>query len=430
MLELHVAFLLVVVGTEAFFSALSLVNVRYGARRVAERAEWVRDRLGVEDTDRLLAYQRAGTGLSLLQTWTSLAFVLLVLYSGLFGDAIARIESLSLPPLARGTLFFVGLVAAVRLAGIPFSLYETFVVEEQFDFNQQSPRLWLRDFVVGTVVALVLTAVVAGGVLLAFEVLPDLWWVAAWGLFVAFSLAMLVIYPRVIAPLFYDFDPIDSGELRESVDDVFERAGFTCEQVYEMDASSRSGHSNAYFIGFGRAKRVVLFDTLIEQMDRAQIESVLAHELAHWKKAHIWKQMASSFLRIGVVLAIFSVLLDQTWLYELFGVPATPYAGLVLGALWVMPLLRFTAPLENKLSLKHEREADSFAVDVMGGGGPMADALAKLTSENLANPFPHPLYATFHYTHPPIPERIRYVEGESDGSGSDVDPGGGSGQPT
>ena len=430
MLELHVAFLLVVVGTEAFFSGLSILNVRYGAQTVAERSEWVRDRLGIEDTDRLLDYQRAGTGLSLLQSWVSLAFVLLVLYSGLFGDAVAWIESLSLPPLVQGTVFFVGLVAAVRIAGIPFSLYEAFVVEEQFDFNQQSPGLWLRDFVVGTVVALVLTALVAGGVLLAFELLPALWWVAAWGLFVAFSLAMLVIYPRVIAPLFYDFEPIDSGELRESVDDVFERAGFSCEQVYEMDASSRSGHSNAYFIGFGRTKRVVLFDTLIEQMDRPQIESVLAHELAHWKKSHIWKQMAGSFLRIGIVLAIFSVLLEQAWLYDLFGVPTTPYAGLVLGALWVMPLLRFTAPLENKLSLKHEREADSFAVEVMGGGGPMANALANLTSENLANPFPHPLYATFHYTHPPIPERIRYVEGESDASDSDVDhKDGGSGQP-
>lgn len=426
MLELHVAFLLLVVGTEAFFSALSLLNVRYGAETVAERAEWVRDRLGIEDTERLLDYQRAGTGLSLLRSWVSLAFVLLVLYSGVFGDLVTLLDTGSAPPLAQGVGFFVGLVAVARIAGAPFSLYETFVVEEQFDFNQQSPALWLRDFAIGTVVALVLTALVAGGVLLSFELLPDLWWVAAWGLFVAFSLAMLVIYPRVIAPLFYDFDPIDSGDLRDSVDDVFERAGFACEQVYEMDASSRSGHSNAYFIGFGRTKRVVLFDTLIEQMDREQIESVLAHELAHWKKAHIWKQMTSSFLRIGVVLAIFSVLLEQAWLYDMFGVPATPYAGLVLGALWVMPLLRFTAPLENKLSLKHEREADSFAVEVMGEGESMVGALSNLTSENLANPFPHPLYATFHYTHPPIPDRIRYIEGESQAHETES---GSSGQP-
>jgi len=421
MLALHAAFLTVVVGTEFFFAALSLLNVRHGAAAVAERAEWVTERLGIDDTDRLLDYQRAGTGLSLLRSAVGLAVVLLVLYSGLFGDAVAAIESVPLSPVARGVVFFVGLVTLVQLAGSPFSLYQTFVVEEQFGFNQQSPRLWLRDFVVSLAVSIVLTAIVASGVLLTLELFPDWWWIGAWGLFVAFSLAMLVIYPRVIAPLFYEFEPIESGDLRDAVEDVFERAGFACEQVYQMDASSRSSHSNAYFVGFGRTKRVVLFDTLIEQMDRGEIKSVLAHELAHWKRGHIWKQLISSALRIGVVLLVFAVLIEQSWLYELFGVPETAYAGLALGALWIEPLVRLSAPLENKLSLAHEREADSFAVEVIGGSA-LADALANLTSENLANPFPHPLYATFHYTHPPVPERIRYIENKS-GVVSDSDPG-------
>ena len=415
MLELHVVFLTLVVGTELFFAGLALINVQYGAATVAERTGWVTERLGVDDTDRLLGYQRAGTGLSLLGSVVGLAVVLLVLYSGLFGDIVAGIERVPLPPVARGVVFFAGLVAVVQIAAIPFSLYETFVVEEQFGFNQQSPRLWFRDFLVGLGVSAVLTAIVAGGVLLTLSLFPEWWWVGAWGLFVAFSLAMLVIYPRVIAPLFYEFEPIESGDLRDAVEDVFERAGFACEQVYQMDASSRSSHSNAYFVGFGRAKRVVLFDTLIEQMNREEIKSVLAHELAHWKRGHIWQQLASSALRIGVVLAVFAVLIEQPWLYEMFGVPETAYAGLALGALWIEPLMRFSAPIENKLSLGHEREADSFAVDVMGGGSALADALANLTSENLANPFPHPLYATFHYTHPPIPERIRYIEQRASG---------------
>ncbi|MFW6018396.1 MAG: M48 family metallopeptidase [Halapricum sp.] len=420
MIELHVAFLVVVVGTEAFFAGLALLNVRYGVDTVAERVDWVTDRLGIDDTSRLVAYQRAGTGLSLLRSTVGLGAVLLVLYSGLFGDVVAALEGLALSPIARGVLFFVGLVAAVRIAGAPFSLYETFVVEAQFGFNQQSPRLWLRDFLVGLAVSLVLVAVVAGGVLLTLELFPEWWWVGAWGLFVGFSLAMLVIYPRVIAPLFYDFEPIETGDLRDAVEEVFERAGFSCEQVYQMDASSRSSHSNAYFVGFGRTKRVVLFDTLIDQMGREEIKSVLAHELAHWKKGHIWTQLASSALRIGLVLAVFSVLLEQSWLYGMFGVAETNYAGLVLGSLWIEPLVRLSAPVENKLSLAHEREADRFAVEVMGGGAAMADALANLTSENLANPFPHPLYATFHYTHPPIPERIRYIESESDGGSTDT----------
>ncbi|MCU4719293.1 M48 family metallopeptidase [Halapricum hydrolyticum] len=423
MLELHAVFLTVVVGTELFFAALALLNVRHGAATVVERMEWVTHRLGIDDTERLLAYQRAGTGLSLLRSAVGLALVLLVLYSGLFGDAVAALEGVALPPVARGVVFFAGLVGLVQVAGAPFSLYETFAVEEQFGFNQQSPRLWLRDFVVSLAVSIVLTVIVAGGVLLILELFPDWWWVGAWGLFVAFSLAMLVIYPRVIAPLFYEFEPIESGDLRDAVEDVFERAGFACEQVYQMDASSRSSHSNAYFVGFGRTKRVVLFDTLIDQMDREEIKSVLAHELAHWKQGHIWKQLASSALRIGVVLAVFSILIEQSWVYEMFGAPETAYAGLALGVLWIEPLVRLSAPVENKLSLAHEREADSFAVEVMGGGSALADALANLTSENLANPFPHPLYATFHYTHPPIPERIRYIERESDeNAASTVDP--------
>ena len=413
MIELHAAFLLVVVGTEAFFSAISLVNYRYGARTVRAEQEWVRERIGIEDVDELLDYQRAKTGLSLVRSWVGLAGVLLVLYSGLFGDAVAAVESLPLPPLARGVAFFLGVIALSRIVGAPFDLYDTFVVEELFGFNEQSPRLWLRDLLVGTAVALVITAAVAGALLAVIDALPGLWWLAAVGLFLAFSLSMQVLYPRVIAPLFYDFDPIDEGDLAEAVDDVFERAGFRCDQTYVMDASSRSSHSNAFFAGFGKTKRVVLFDTLVDQMSLEQIESVLAHELAHWKKAHIWKQLASSTLRMGVVFGLLWLLLDQPWLYDLFGAEQTVYAGLTLAALWVVPLMRWSAPLSHKVSLKHEREADSFAVEVMGESESLSDALANLTSENLSNPFPHPLYATFHYDHPPIPERIRYIERQS-----------------
>jgi STE24 endopeptidase len=410
MLEYHVAFLLLLVGTEAFFSGLSILNYRYGAATVAARSEWVRDRLGVEDPDELLGYQRATTGLSLVRTWASLGVTLLVLYSGLFADAVDAVAGLGLPPLAAGVVFFVSLVVLAQVAGAPFDLYSTFVVEELFGFNQQSPRLWLRDKLVGTAVGAVIAAVVAAAVLFVIGALPDLWWLAALALFVAFSLSMLVIYPRVIAPLFYDFDPIEEGELAEAVDDVFERAGFTCDQTYVMDASSRSSHANAYFVGFGAAKRVVLFDTLVEQTGIEEIKGVLAHELAHWKKSHIWKQLLSQTVRMGVVFALLWWLLDQPFLYEMFGVAETSYAGLLLAVLWISPLLRWSAPIENKLSLAHEREADSFAIDVMGAGKPLADALADLTSENLSNPFPHPLYATFHYTHPPVPERIRYIE--------------------
>jgi STE24 endopeptidase len=230
---------------------------------------------------------------------------------------------------------------------------------------------------------------------------------------------MQVLKPRVIDPLFYDFEQIDGGELREAVDDVFERAGFACEQVYEMDYSSRSSHSSAYFVGFGRTKRVVLFDTLVEDMSIPEIQSVLAHELAHWKKGHIWKFVGLAALRFGVVFAVLGYLVGAEWLYAPAWAPETAYAGLMVAFLWVMPFQRLTAPLDNALSLRFERQADAFAAETVGGER-MASALANLAAENLASLFPHPWYERFHHDHPPIPERMRRVR-EIGGGGEATD---------
>ncbi|WP_459194817.1 M48 family metallopeptidase [Halosimplex sp. J119] len=459
MLALHVAFLALLVGTEAFFSWLAVLNVRYGARALeretavrgtdgaddgaattdtatdeaavddteTDGSSWFDERFAVDDVDELLGYQRAKAGAGQLEAWVGLGLLVLVLYSGLLSDAVAAVESLGLGTVPSGVVFFLGVVLAVQLSSIPFDLFDTFVVEEIFGFNEQSPGLWVRDQVIGLVVSLVISGLLAAAVMWVVASFPDLWWVGAWALFVAFSLVMMVVYPRVIAPLFNDFEPVESGDLHDAVTEVFDRAGFSCSQIYVMDASRRSGHSNAYFVGFGATKRVVLFDTLVEQMETDELQSVLAHELAHWKKAHIWKRVGTSALRMGVVFFLAYQLVTGPWLYELFGLASGAgrpvYAGLFLAALVLYPLNRLTSPLENKLSLAHEREADAFAVEVMGDGEPMVDALCRLAGENLSNPFPHPLYETFHYTHPPIPDRIRNIRRQSGTAGSDADEG-------
>ncbi|WP_123538606.1 M48 family metallopeptidase [Halosimplex salinum] len=425
MIELHVAFVLLLVGTEAFFTWLAALNVRYGARAVEREASWFDERLDVDDTDELLGYQRARAGASQLEAWVGLGLLLLVLYTGLLADAVAAVESLGLGTVPSGVVFFLGVVVAVQLSSIPFDLFETFVVEEIFGFNEQSPRLWLRDQVVGLALSLVVTGLLVAALMAVVEAFPGLWWVGAWALFVAVSLAMMVVYPRVIAPLFNDFEPVEEGGLYEAVTDVFDRAGFECSQIYVMDASKRSGHSNAYFVGFGATKRVVLFDTLVEQMETDELQGVLAHELAHWKKAHIWKRIGSSAVQMGLLLFVAYQLVTGPWLYDMFGLASGSgrpvYAGLFLAALVLQPLARLTSPLENKLSLAHEREADAFAVDVLGDGEPMVDALCRLASENLSNPFPHPLYETFHYTHPPIPDRVRNIRQRAGASTDDAD---------
>ncbi|WP_136689945.1 M48 family metallopeptidase [Halorhabdus amylolytica] len=415
MLVYHVLFVVVLVGTEAFFTALATMNLRHAERTVAEEEGWLRERVGVDDPRELIDYNRLGTGLSQLQTWISLAIVLLVLYSGVYADIVAAIEATGWPLVVRGTVFVLGALLALQAISLPFDIVETFVVEEQFGFNQQTLGLWFRDLVVSLAVMVVLGGVFAAALFAAMGAIGGLWWVGAWLLFVGFALVMQVLYPRVIAPLFNDFEPIEGGNLEDAVTDVFDRAGFTCSQLYEMDASRRSSHSNAYFVGFGRTKRVVLFDTLIDQLSIPSIQAVLAHELAHYQHGHTWKQLAAGAIQVGVVLFGASLLVEATWLYDMFAVAGQPmYAGLGLAVLLLEPVARLSAPLTNRLSLAHEREADAFAVEVADADA-MIDALTDLTGENLSNPFPHPLYATFHYDHPPIPERIRHIQKTADG---------------
>jgi len=414
LLELHVAFVLLLVGTQAFFTGLAVRNVQHADRLVEQKRAWLADTLGVDDTDELRAYHRLNTAFSELQSWLGLAALLGVLYAGGLAWSVDLLAATGWSTVVQGVVFFVGLVAAVQLFSIPFSVVSTFGIEEIFDFNQQTPALFVRDQLVTLAISVVFTVILGGAILAFISALPTLWPLAAWLLFVAFSLLMQIIYPRVIAPLFNEFDPVESGELREAVEDVFERAGFTTSNIYTMDASKRSSQLNAYFIGFGRTKRVVLFDTLVDSMKLPELQAVLAHELAHWKEAHIWKQFTASAVRMGIVFGLVGLLVAWEPLYAAFGVPETAtYAGLLLGVLIVGPILQVTAPLANKLSLQHEREADAYAAEVMGPQ-PMVDALARLATENLANPFPHPWYATFHYSHPPIPERIRLLEASQD----------------
>ncbi|MFB6110286.1 MAG: M48 family metallopeptidase [Halodesulfurarchaeum sp.] len=407
MLVYHAVFLTLVAGSTAFFAGLGVLNVRHADRTVRDRAEWLHETLDLDEPGELLAYHRLSTGLDQLQSVLELAVLLLVLYTGLYGEVVAALSGIVENDLLAGVVLFVGAAIGSQALAFPFTVYDTFGIETAYGFNEQSPRLFLRDTLVSTALLVALVGLLGGAVLLVLEWVPDWWWLAATGVVALFALGAQVLLPRVVMPLFYDFEPIESGDLRAAVETVFDRAGFTCEDVYEMNASSRSGHSNAFFTGFGATKRVVLFDTLIDQLEEPEIQSVLAHELAHWKKGHVWQRMAVSVFESGVLLLLAAILLERPWLYAMFGVPQVPAAGLLLTGVWLEPVSRFTTPLSNRLWLKSEREADQFAVEVMGDGQPLANALAEMTGENLSNPFPHPWYEAFHYQHPPVPERIR-----------------------
>lgn len=421
MLAFHVAFLLLLVGSAAFFTWLAVRDVRHATATVTDQQDWLAETLGVEDHEELLSYHRITTAFGQLQEWVVLGSLLVVLYLGGLNLAVDALEGLGLGPVATGVLFFAGLVVASQLSSLPFSAVDTFAIQESFEFNQSTVRLWARDQAVSTAISVVMIGLVVGVVLWFTTVLPSLWWLVGWAFVVAFLLAMQVLYPRVIAPLFNDFEPVEAGDLRQGVEEVFERAGFSPEGIYVMDASRRSSQVNAYFVGFGETKRVVLFDTLVDKLDVSEAQAVLAHELAHWKENHIWKRLGASALRLFVVFAALGYLVEADWLYAMWGLPTDAvYAGLFVATLWIYPVLDLTSPIENRVSLSHEREADDFAAEVMDGPEPLADALARLTQENLSNPFPDPLYAEFHYSHPPIPERIRRLQDGTDVDASDA----------
>ena len=395
------------VGVQVVYSALDMLNISYGAAAVRDADTWIRDGLNISDPERILAYQRSTTILSRIQSWVGLAILLAIVVTEIYTDLTRALTQTGLTPSIQGVLLIAGAVAGSRFLSAPFDLYKTFVIEDRFGFNNQTVMLWLRDWIIGLMIGLIAATLIGGTVLWVIEAVPSLWPVLGWLIVIGVSLATMVIYPRVIAPLFNDFEPIESGALRDAVEDVFSRAGFDCEQIYEMDASRRSSHSNAYFIGFGRAKRVVLFDTLIEQMSTNSIQAVLAHELAHWKKAHIWKQLVASTIQMGAVFAFLWWITSSEWVYTAFNFPSVTYAALGIGLLYAGPVLGLLSPVTNRLSLSHEREADDFAAETMGGPAAMTQALQTLAGENLQNPFPHPAYAAFHMTHPPIPTRIR-----------------------
>lgn len=411
MFYFHLALFALILLTELFFLWLSITNLKYGENKVREEQAWLEEKFSVDSTEDLLAYNRLKLGFSQIKTYVGLLFLFIILYTGIFTSLVERVEKINVILPLRGIIFFGLFTVLAAIFKAPFSAFHTFVIEEIFDFNTRETWLWIKDQLKGLIISLILMSLVTGAILWFIVYFEQIWWLIGWGFVVFFGLLMQIVYPRVIAPLFNDFEPVEEGELYEAVREVFDSEGFECSQIYTMDASSRSRHSNAYFVGFGRTKRVVLYDTLVEQMELDQIQAVLAHELAHWEKGHIWKGILRSAIKNGIIFYVLFYLLNTDWIYKMFHFPpAAVYAGLIISFLWISPVIRWLSPLENYFSVQNEKEADDFALEIMGHAEPMVEALYRLVGENLSNPFPHPLYAVFNYSHPPVPDRIRRLK--------------------
>jgi len=332
---------------------------------------------------------------------------LIVLLSGFLPWLTEVIRSREFGLMVEGLIFFAVLSLLDNLSHIPLGLYDTFVIEARYGFNRMTLRMWISDLLKGIFIQFLLGGLILWLLLALVIYGGEAWWVWAWMVVGALELMMLWLYPVVIAPLFNKFEPIQNLGLVERIKQLMEKVGVRVKAVLKMDAGKRSKHTNAYFTGIGKTKRIVLFDTLLESHPEEEIVSVLAHEVGHWKKRHVLKQIVFLEILSFVVFFVVDSLLKWPLLYETFGFGQPQvYVGLFLTGALLSPLGYFAQPLESALSRRFEREADDFVLALMKTTEPMCRALKRLASDNLANLIPHPLYAWFYYSHPPLVERI------------------------
>ncbi|HMB15388.1 MAG TPA: M48 family metallopeptidase [Pelovirga sp.] len=390
---------------------LDWLNVRHRRLATGPLPPLFVERINEERLKRSEEYALAKERVGLIETLLGVVLTLVFIFGGLLPWYDDFIAGLSDHFIIHGLLFFGVLALVQSLVGIPFSLYRNFVLEERFGFNRMGVRLWLADLVKSLLIGTLLFALLAGGALWLVQAAPQSWWLWVWGFWAGLSVFLLLLSPYLIEPLFFTFKPLDKPELEDRVRSLLERAGVKAGKILQVDASKRSGHSNAYFTGIGKVKRVVLFDTLLEQLSDEELLAVLAHELGHWRCGHLRQRLIKG--QIVALLSCFVAfyVLNAQMLPGWFGFVELSFAGQVLLLGWLAGLLGFFwTPVSSWWSRHHERQADQFAIDLVGSGIPLATGLVTLARENLSSLFPHPLYAAFHYSHPPMIERVEWLQ--------------------
>ena len=314
------------------------------------------------------------------------------------------------PGLPQQLALLAAFAAIGGLLELPFTLWQTFRLEERFGFNKMTFRLWLADAVKGTFVGALVGLPIAALILWIMGATGAFWWAWAWATWMGFNLLLMLVYPSFIAPLFNKFKPLEDSGLKARVTALMERCGFAAKGLFVMDGSRRSAHANAYFTGFGASKRVVFYDTLLRQLDAGEVEAVLAHELGHFKHRHIVKRMVLLFAMSLAGFALLGWLSGKVWFFTGLGVQPNMAApndalALLLFMLAVPVFGFFVAPLSARLSRKHEFEADAYAV-AQTSGADLSTALLKLYQDNASTLTPDPLFVRFYYSHPPASERL------------------------
>ncbi len=327
-------------------------------------------------------------------------------------DRFAR--SFGFGEIAGGLIFTGVLLLVSNILHIPFSAYATFVIEEKFGFNKTTVKTFILDILKSWFLTALIGGILFAVILWLFGKMGDWAWLYCWGAVTLFQIFLMFIAPVVIMPLFNKFTPIENGELKQAIEDYAGRQQFKIKGIFTMDGSRRSTKSNAFFTGFGKFRRIVLFDTLIEKHTTDELISVLAHEIGHYKKRHILKHLLISIATSGFMFYILSLFLNNRDLFDAFRMEhLSIYASLVFFGFLYAPIDMILGVFGNIFSRKNEYEADSFAVSTCGKTAPLINALKKLSVDNLSNLTPHPLKVFLSYSHPPILERIKKIRRHS-----------------
>jgi STE24 endopeptidase len=394
---------------------LNELNLGYVRARWMERnvPDLFRARLSAADHEKSVQYTIAK---GRFQRWAEIygrLSTLAILFSGvlaLFDNAAAILAGqFAIGAYGQGILFCLGVGFILLLVSLPTDLYSTFGLEASFGFNKTTLSLYICDKIKGLILGLLIGAPFLFVILWLMQATGSYWWLWAFAFITGFQLLMIVIFPTFIAPWFNKFEPLKEGEFRDRILKLADQVGFETSGIYSMDGSKRSAHSNAYFTGLGKAKRIVLFDTLVEQMTIDQSLAVLAHEMGHYRMKHIRRMLVVQTIFLFVGLYVLSLLLEYPPLYATFGLEPSSHAALVLFSLLSGPFTFYLGPFMNLLSRKHEYEADRFAALTLRDGKPMEEALINLTLKNLANLTPHPWYSAYYYSHPSPAERIAAI---------------------
>jgi STE24 endopeptidase len=367
----------------------------------------VKDVYDEEQYKKQQEYKKTNDRFGTLTNTFSFIIILLMLFLGGFSLVDSWTREITSHPILIVLIFFAILGFASDLISTPFSIYDIFVIEEKFGFNTMTPKTFVYDKFKGWVLA-----VIIGGGLLALVVwfyyqTGPMFWIYAWVLAVAFTVFMAMFYSSLVVPLFNKQTPLPEGELRDAIQEFCTKAGFKMVNIFVIDGSKRSTKANAYFTGLGPRKRIVLYDTLIKDLTVQEIVAVLAHEIGHYKKRHIYLGLFAGIIQIGVTLFILSILISKPSLSQALG-GSTPsfHLGLIAFGILYSPISLVTGLLMNYISRRNEYAADRFVKDHYYAEA-LINALKKLSSKNLSNLTPHPVYVFFHYSHPTLLQRIR-----------------------